>query len=94
MSDDSNIFFDEWRACLRAHFIHVIRTGDTVTEPTLRHVLMQTGLTEADLDALTDQARALGPPDPDRPFAPPGAAETGTERADDPDADSGQITMF
>jgi len=58
MTPKDSIFFDEWQACLRAHYIHVIRTHDTVTEPTLRHVLLATGLSEAELAAL--RAEALG----------------------------------
>ncbi|MEL7675859.1 MAG: hypothetical protein AAGU78_19130, partial [Chloroflexota bacterium] len=58
MAPKGTLFFDEWQACLRAHYIYVIRTQDTVTEPTLRHVLLTTGLTEDELDAL--RAEALG----------------------------------
>jgi hypothetical protein len=65
MSAKRSIFFDEWQACLRSHYIHVIRTNDTVTEPTLRAVLLQSGLTEDDLRLLYDEALALGPADPD-----------------------------
>jgi hypothetical protein len=61
MSDQKGIFFDEWQSCLRAHYVHVVRAEDDVTEPTLRHVLLQTGLTEDDIEALREQARALGP---------------------------------
>lgn len=62
MSDRRSIFFDEWQACLRAHYVYVLRTNDTVTEPTLRHVLHQTGITDEELAAL--QAQALGAPLP------------------------------
>ncbi len=68
MSGKRSIFFDEWRACLRAHYVYVLRTNDTVTEPTLRHVLRQTGLTEEELAAL--QAEALGGPLPLSEFSP------------------------
>lgn len=64
-SNDDNIFSDEWRACLHAHYLHVIRTDDAVTEPTLRSVLLQTGLTDADIERLRDEALALGPVDSD-----------------------------
>lgn len=61
MSPNGNIFFDEWQACLRAHYIHVIRTNDTITEPTLRSVLLATGLSEDELAALREEALgALG----------------------------------
>lgn len=52
MPGQKSIFFDEWRACLHAHFEHVVRSGDTVTEPTLRHVLQQTGLTDEELELI------------------------------------------
>jgi hypothetical protein len=44
-----SIFFDYWQDCLRAHYVHVLSTDDKITEPTLRHVLLQTGLSEEDL---------------------------------------------
>lgn len=61
MSDQKGIFFDEWQACLRAHYRFVIRTADDVTEPTLRGVLRQTGLTDADLDDLRAEALTMPP---------------------------------
>ncbi|MBN1679263.1 MAG: hypothetical protein JW966_03160 [Anaerolineae bacterium] len=48
-----SIFFDEWQACLRSHYEHVIRTQDTITEPTLRNVLLHSGLSEHDLSKLS-----------------------------------------
>jgi hypothetical protein len=83
MNDKSSIFFDEWRACLRAHYKYVIQVNDTVTEPTLRAVLLQSGLTDDELRALIDEAR--GEPLPEDSGAPPG---TDTDPAD------GQIAMF
>lgn len=50
MSD--NIFADDWRECLRAHYMHVIRTGDRVTEPTLRGVMQEAGFGETELAEL------------------------------------------
>jgi hypothetical protein len=67
LGSDMGIFFDDWQACLRSHYIYVIRAGDAVTEPTLRHVLVHSGVDEAELDALRAQAEALGPLDPDAP---------------------------
>lgn len=64
---DMGIFFDDWQACLRSHYIYVIRAGDSVTEPTLRHVLLHSGIDETELEALRAQAEALGPLDPDEP---------------------------
>ncbi|HML24775.1 MAG TPA: hypothetical protein PKD09_24185 [Aggregatilinea sp.] len=63
-----SIYFNDWQACLRAHYVHVIRTNDTVTEPTLRHVLLQTGLTDAELDAIAAEARGLTALPADTPF--------------------------
>ncbi len=65
-----SIFFDAWQACLRAHYVHVIRTNDAVTEPTLRSVLLQSGLSEDELHALYQEALALGPVDPDTVIMP------------------------
>lgn len=53
-----SLFFDDWQACLRAHYVHVIRANDLVTEPTLRQVLLQSGLDEDDLEVLRQQAYA------------------------------------
>jgi hypothetical protein len=82
MSDRRSIFFDEWQACLRAHYVYVLRTNDTVTEPTLRQVLRQTGLTDEDLAAL--QAQALGAPLPSTD--PPPAVEPAAEVWPTPDS--------
>lgn len=65
MSEQKGIFFDEWQACLRAHYVHVVRAEDSITEPTLRHVLLQTGLTDDDIDALREEAHTLGPLPPE-----------------------------
>jgi hypothetical protein len=65
-----SIFFDAWQACLRAHYVHVIRTSDAVTEPTLRAVLLQSGLSDDELHALYQEALALGPLDPDAAILP------------------------
>lgn len=56
-----SIFFDDWQACLRAHYIYVIRTGDTITEPSLRAVLLQSGVSEEEIAALQEEALARGP---------------------------------
>ena len=58
MSDQRSIFFDEWQDCLRAHYVHVLCVDDSVTEPTLRHVLHQTGITDEELAALQAQGFA------------------------------------
>jgi hypothetical protein len=35
-----NVFDDEWRECLRAHYIAVIRNEDKVTQPSLTALMM------------------------------------------------------
>lgn len=63
LQPDSHTFFNEWLACLRSHYVHVVRIGDHVTEPTLREVLLQTGLSAGDIDALREEALETLPPD-------------------------------
>ncbi len=60
-----DLFFEEWRACLRAHYQYVVRTEDTVTEPTLREVLKLSGISTEEIAALYEEARALGPLTPE-----------------------------
>ena len=45
-----SIFFDDWRECLRSHFFHVVKINDAVTEPTLRNVLMDAGISPEEID--------------------------------------------
>ncbi len=47
-----NPFFNEWQECLRAHYQHVIRENDLVTEPTLHGVLLRTGFNEEQINRL------------------------------------------
>lgn len=84
------IFFDDWQACLRSHYIYVIRAGDAVTEPTLRHVLLHSGVDESELEALRAEAEALGPLDPDAPSdaAPDPTPEQDVAPAGDPVGDN------
>ncbi|MBI5957567.1 MAG: hypothetical protein HY866_02455 [Chloroflexi bacterium] len=80
--DSRGPFFEDWQACLRAHYIHVVRARDAVTEPTLRAVLLHTGLTEHDLDELLRQANALGPlVSEDEPEAEPEAPDQADQTA-------------
>lgn len=77
--DTRGPFFEDWQKCLRAHYIYVVRARDAVTEPTLREVLLHTGLTQRDLDDLFREAHALGPLFPDdEPEAEPEPEETAT----------------
>lgn len=47
-----NIFADEWVECLEAHYMHVIRIKDEVTEPSLSIVMHSAGFTDAQLAEL------------------------------------------
>ncbi|MFP4322036.1 MAG: hypothetical protein ACLFTK_06250 [Anaerolineales bacterium] len=60
---NQNIFQDEWRACLAEHYVYVVRAGDTLTEATLRAVLLETGFTPQDIELLRDQAYEESPGD-------------------------------
>lgn len=51
-----DIFADEWRECLRAHYMHVIRTKDRVTEPSLTVVMGQAGFDKSELAELRVRA--------------------------------------
>lgn len=51
-----SIFSDDWRDCLRAHYKHVIRTDDKVTEVTLRAVMREAGFSADELKALYVEA--------------------------------------
>jgi hypothetical protein len=44
-----DIFADDWRECLRAHYKYIIGNNDKVTEKSLNEVMAQAGFTEADL---------------------------------------------
>ncbi len=57
-----DIFFDEWRDCLKAHYLYVVRTEDHVTEPTLRGILLDAGITEGEIEAWYQEA--IQPPEP------------------------------
>jgi hypothetical protein len=51
-----NIFEDEWRACLRAHFFHVIKEQDSGNERSLTTVLLETGFAEDEIEAMRAEA--------------------------------------
>lgn len=50
--DQSSVFFDEWLSSLRAQYQHVVRTGDTVTLPSLTAVMQQVGFRDDELRQL------------------------------------------
>ena len=56
MSPQQSVFYDAWRECLREHFLHVVRTGDEITEPSLRSVLQNTGFSEEEIEVLRGEA--------------------------------------
>ncbi len=47
-----NIFGDEWRACLHAHYLDVLQKKDMHNEESLRSVLLQVGFAESELAAI------------------------------------------
>ena len=51
-----NIFADEWVECLEAHYMHVIRIKDKVTEPSLSIVMHSAGFSDAQLGELRVRA--------------------------------------
>ncbi len=51
-----NIFADEWMECLEAHYTHVIRTQDRVTEPSLTIVMHSAGFSDKQLAELRVRA--------------------------------------
>lgn len=51
-----SIFFEEWKACLRAHYLHVVHINDQITEPTLRRVLLDAGVSEAEIERWYQEA--------------------------------------
>jgi|FLYN01.1.fsa_nt_gi hypothetical protein len=60
-----SIFQDEWRECLRAHFMDVVRRDDQRTLKTLLRVMHDTGFTDDELAELRVRAtlRAEDMPD-------------------------------
>lgn len=64
-----NIFEAEWRECLEAHYMHVIRTRDKVTEPSLTVVMHQAGFNDSELAELRVRA-TMHMDDVDADFVP------------------------
>lgn len=54
-----SIFYDDWRDCLRAHFVHVINNNDMLNAVSLRTVLLDTGFTASEIDDLQHSAQAV-----------------------------------
>ena len=57
MSEQRSIFYEDWRECLRAHYMHVVRTQDQITEPTLHGVLLRVGFSEDEIKEMAVRAR-------------------------------------
>ncbi|MBZ0281544.1 MAG: hypothetical protein K8L97_12465 [Anaerolineae bacterium] len=51
-----NVFAEDWLDCLRSHYMHVIRTNDRVTLPSLTIVMGQAGFNESELAELRVRA--------------------------------------
>jgi hypothetical protein len=51
-----SVFSDEWRACLREQYKHVIRANDVVTRTSLTDVMIQVGFGEDELAQLRLEA--------------------------------------
>jgi hypothetical protein len=51
-----NVFANEWIECLEAHYMHVIRNKDKVTEPSLSIVMHSAGFSDAQLAELRVRA--------------------------------------
>jgi hypothetical protein len=62
----SKVFFDEWRQCLREHYLYVVRIGDEGTERTLRQVMKRVHFTDEDLHSF--RLEALGESPEDYPY--------------------------
>src|SRR5579859_2819043 len=59
--NQEDLFEQDWRDCLRAHYVHVIRERDMVNEESLITVLRQTGFSDDDITAIrAETAAALG----------------------------------
>lgn len=86
-------FADDWRECLIAHYQHVIRNQDQVTERTLIGVLLNTGFTESELAEWKVRATLRAdelPPDfvPDLDVLQAQAVETIQQQAAEPEPEA------
>lgn len=57
MSGQKSIFYEDWRNCLRAHYMYVIATNDHITEPTLHSVLLRVGFSEDEIKEMAIRAK-------------------------------------
>ncbi len=56
MKNRGSFFEDEWRACLRAHYLHVLQVRDRIAEETLRGVLIEAGFSSAEIESWRREA--------------------------------------
>ncbi len=54
-----SIFYDNWRDCLRAHYVHVLQTEDVANEVSLRTVLLDTGFEDHELNMIRNHVLGL-----------------------------------
>lgn len=59
MAGRRSVFYEEWRDCLHSHYLYVLETKDEITEPTLRHVLVEAGVAPELVEAWRMEAAAL-----------------------------------
>ncbi|MBZ0292509.1 MAG: hypothetical protein K8L99_08060 [Anaerolineae bacterium] len=64
-----NVFADDWRDCLREQFMHVVRSGDDITLPSLTRVMHDVGFTDEELAELRVRA-TMHVDDVDEDFVP------------------------
>ena len=57
MAEKKGVFFEEWRACLQAHYFYVVQIGDKITEPTLHRVLLDAGFSEEEIAQMHEDAQ-------------------------------------
>jgi hypothetical protein len=85
-----NIFDDEWRACLHAHYLDVIQNKDMRNEESLRSVLLQVGFAESELAAIREEvpgAEAEPAPEPEMIVLDPFAAAIDAAAPPEPGGD-------
>ena len=63
MTERPAVFTEDWRSCQRAHFQHVVASGDVQNERSLLRVLTKLGFSERELSDL--RAAALNDREPD-----------------------------
>ncbi|GAB4568864.1 MAG: hypothetical protein Kow0077_00420 [Anaerolineae bacterium] len=57
MSDNQSIFHEDWRDCLKAHYMYVVQHDDRVTEPSLHEILLRVGFSEDEIREMAIRAK-------------------------------------